>query len=208
MKVLFLDCSTDPFHVGLLRGKNSLLISVDGPILSGLFPAIEHILHASGVTMNDITSFLCCIGPGGLMGLRLCKMFVDAMVAVSRPLPLFGFDCLSLAGKILSDRGEKGTFAVATAIGRHWAAVLPIENGQCIPPIRRMAIGELGTMRTYVLPSRFPPIPGTQPFFWNDREILPYLFRLLHGDGLVTSTNPIFFRTPFAVSSQFDGVFS
>jgi hypothetical protein len=183
VNVLFLDGSSVPGRIGLLRGGDSLAMTFGDPPLDTLFATVESLLQTGGIALADVTAFLLCTGPGGLMGLRLCRMLVDGTIALEGPRPLIPFDCLSLASRILMERGERN-FSVAVSVGRLRRAVLAVENGEiCSTP---HPVGPV-----YALSTHFPPIPDTVPFFAEDGEFISQLRRIVrdgqpveHGDSI------------------------
>ena len=73
---LVIDGSGITVFAGLLDTKNRWLAKVerDGNPLEELFPAIESVLTESGLSLKDIGSYIYCMGPGSVLGIRLLSL--------------------------------------------------------------------------------------------------------------------------------------
>ena len=76
---LVIDGSGIAVFAGLLDAENRWLAKAerDGSPLEELFPVIEAVLTESGLSLKDIGSYIYCMGPGSVLGLRLCAMAIE-----------------------------------------------------------------------------------------------------------------------------------
>ena len=76
---LVIDGSGITVFAGLLDAKNRWLAKAkrDGNPLEELFPVIEAVLAETGLSLRDIKSYIYCMGPGSLLGIRLCAMAIQ-----------------------------------------------------------------------------------------------------------------------------------
>ncbi len=76
---LVIDGSGIVVFAGLLDDENQWLAKVesDGSPLEELFPLIEAVLTESALSLTDIGSYIYCMGPGSVLGLRLCAMAIQ-----------------------------------------------------------------------------------------------------------------------------------
>ena len=76
---LVIDGSGSSVFAGLLDADRqwSTKIKRDGAPLEELFPVVQLALTESGLSLNDIGSYIYCEGPGSVLGLRLCAMAVS-----------------------------------------------------------------------------------------------------------------------------------
>ena len=76
---LVIDGSGIVVFAGLLDDENQWLAKVesDGSPLEELFPLIEAVLTESALSLTDIGSYIYCMGPGYVLGIRLCAMAIQ-----------------------------------------------------------------------------------------------------------------------------------
>lgn len=76
---LVIDGSGIAVFAGLLDAENRWLAKAerDGSPLEELFPVIEAVLTESGLSLKDIGSYIYCMGPGSVLGIRLCAMAIE-----------------------------------------------------------------------------------------------------------------------------------
>ena len=76
---LVIDGSGIVVFAGLLDDENQWLAKVesDGSPLEELFPLIEAVLTESALSLTDIGSYIYCMGPGSVLGIRLCAMAIQ-----------------------------------------------------------------------------------------------------------------------------------
>ena len=76
---LVIDGSGIAVFAGLLDAENRWLAKAerDGSPLEELFPLIEAVLTESGLSLDDIGSYIYCMGPGSVLGIRLCAMAIE-----------------------------------------------------------------------------------------------------------------------------------
>ena len=76
---LVIDGSGSKVFAGILDAENRWLVKLerDGSPLEELFPVIEAVLTESGLSLTEIGSYIYCMGPGSVLGLRLCAMAIE-----------------------------------------------------------------------------------------------------------------------------------
>ena len=76
---LVIDGSGIKVFAGILDAENRWLVKLerDGSPLEELFSVIEAVLTESGLSLTDIGSYIYCMGPGSVLGLRLCAMAIE-----------------------------------------------------------------------------------------------------------------------------------
>ncbi|MEC8209776.1 MAG: hypothetical protein VX051_04885 [Verrucomicrobiota bacterium] len=76
---LVIDGSGIAVFAGLLDAENRWLAKVEreGSPLEKLFPVIEAVLSESNLSLEDIDSYIYCMGPGSVLGIRLCAMAIE-----------------------------------------------------------------------------------------------------------------------------------
>ena len=76
---LVIDGSGSKVFAGILDAENQWLVKLerDGSPLEELFSVIEAVLTESGLSLKDIGSYIYCMGPGSVLGLRLCAMAIE-----------------------------------------------------------------------------------------------------------------------------------
>ena len=76
---LVIDGSGIAVFAGLLDTDNQWLAKAEseGNPLEELFPLIEAVLTESALSLTDIGSYIYCMGPGSILGLRLCAMAIQ-----------------------------------------------------------------------------------------------------------------------------------
>lgn len=76
---LVIDGSGSKVFAGILDAENRWLVKLerDGSPLEELFPLIEAVLTESGLSIDDIGSYIYCMGPGSVLGIRLCAMAIE-----------------------------------------------------------------------------------------------------------------------------------
>ncbi|MDX2109901.1 MAG: hypothetical protein SFY80_06615 [Verrucomicrobiota bacterium] len=100
---LLLDASSRRIHVGLLRAGAWLsLETTHADSLTGLFTATEAVLQSSSLTLAEVDGFICCRGPGSLLGLRLAAMAITGWHGMAGGQGRVLFSYLSLEAQALS----------------------------------------------------------------------------------------------------------
>ena len=76
---LVIDGSGSKVFAGILDAENRWLVKLerDGSPLEELFSVIEAVLTESGLSLTEIGSYIYCMGPGSVLGLRLCAMAIE-----------------------------------------------------------------------------------------------------------------------------------
>ena len=76
---LVIDGSGSKVFAGILDAENRWLVKLerDGSPLEELFSVIEAVLTESGLSLAEIGNYIYCMGPGSVLGLRLCAMAIE-----------------------------------------------------------------------------------------------------------------------------------
>ena len=76
---LVIDGSGSKVFAGILDTENRWLIKLerDGSPLEELFSVIEAVLTESGLSLSEVGSYIYCMGPGSVLGLRICAMAIE-----------------------------------------------------------------------------------------------------------------------------------
>ena len=76
---LVIDSSGIAVFAGLLDAERGWLAKAerDGGPLEELFPVIEAVMTESGLSLKDIGNYIYCMGPGSVLGIRLCAMAIE-----------------------------------------------------------------------------------------------------------------------------------
>ncbi|CAI8264538.1 MAG: Uncharacterised protein [Opitutia bacterium UBA7350] len=101
---LVIDTSNPVCFAGILDAKHHWLAyqSNEGPALEILFSKVETVLTEAELSLNEITSYLYCEGPGSTLGLRLAAMAIKTWRALHvRQPPCFAYHSLQLAAHCL-----------------------------------------------------------------------------------------------------------
>ena len=100
-------------RVGVLSGGRwtGQGVSPDGA-LEGLFGCVEAALAEAKLSLGDIRSFVLCVGPGSVLGIRIAALAVRSWSALE-PRPIFVFESLAGIARSALVAGEKGPFLVA-----------------------------------------------------------------------------------------------
>ncbi|HEU5210371.1 MAG TPA: tRNA (adenosine(37)-N6)-threonylcarbamoyltransferase complex dimerization subunit type 1 TsaB [Longimicrobiales bacterium] len=97
--VLAMDTATAPGGVALGRGPD-VLVEVSLGIAERhselLLPAIDFVLNAARVSMNDVDAIVCGAGPGSFTGVRIAAATAKGLAHV-RGTPLFAYSSLLAA---------------------------------------------------------------------------------------------------------------
>lgn len=76
LPALLIDASGQCIATGVLGDKNTWQSynELNGAALETLFKCIEKTLRDANTELDQIQSFICCVGPGSVLGLRLAVM--------------------------------------------------------------------------------------------------------------------------------------
>jgi tRNA threonylcarbamoyladenosine biosynthesis protein TsaB len=104
---LVIDGSGSSFFAGVLerQGKWMARITADTAPLESLFPTVEKVLLDSGLSLDELRSYIYCAGPGSVLGLRLCAMALETWSRLNpAPTAYYGYNSLELtAAKLVHD---------------------------------------------------------------------------------------------------------
>lgn len=202
---LVIDASNPACFAGILDSKQNWLAyqSIEGPTLETLFSEVETVLSEAKLSLEAITRYLYCEGPGSTLGLRLAAMAVRTWRALHATTPpCFTYNSLQLAAHCLKLDQPNLSEALIVADWKKdtWNAV-SLKNGtiQACKPIPQTTLEEWKPS-PYHLPQRkgwqAPP---------NGAITLPYtperIHELINTPGFLRAVDT---PTPFASApSQF-----
>ena len=141
---LVIDGSGSKVFAGILDAENRWLVKLerDGSPLEELFPVIEAVLTESGLSLTEIGSYIYCMGPGSVLGLRLCAMAIETWARLyPKSAQYYKYNSLQLSAHallyatpdlkdalIVSD-WKKGAWNALYIKGGHVGATEVIDNG-------------------------------------------------------------------------------
>ena len=101
---LVIDGSGNAVFAGLLDAESRWLAKVerDGSPLEELFPVIKAVFSESGLSLTDIGSYIYCMGPGSVLGIRLCAMAIETWARLyPKSAKYYKYDSLQLTAHAL-----------------------------------------------------------------------------------------------------------
>ena len=141
---LVIDGSGSKVFAGILDAENRWLVKLerDGSPLEELFSVIEAVLTESGLSLTEIGSYIYCMGPGSVLGLRLCAMAIETWARLyPKSAQYYKYNSLQLSAHallyatpdlkdalIVSD-WKKGAWNALYIKGGHVGATEVIDNG-------------------------------------------------------------------------------
>ena len=144
---LVIDGSGSKVFAGILDAENRWLVKLerDGSPLEELFPLIEAVLTESGLSIDDIGSYIYCMGPGSVLGIRLCAMAIETWSRLyPKSVQYYKYNSLQLSAHallyatpdlkdalIISD-WKKGAWNALYIRGGHVGATEVIDDGALI----------------------------------------------------------------------------
>lgn len=105
---LLLDASGPTIHIGLLHQRQWVArCTSESPPLETLFSGVRQCLKQARVTLQEITGFVYCDGPGSTLGLRLTLMALKAWRALPQwaTAPLYAYHRLHMAAALATAQG-------------------------------------------------------------------------------------------------------
>jgi tRNA threonylcarbamoyladenosine biosynthesis protein TsaB len=133
---LLLDAASARTQVGLLTPdprEAQRWVSSDDEAGVALFAGAERLLAESGRRIADVGAFLCCEGPGSVLGIRTAAMALRTW-RVLNPAPVFAYRSLDLVAHAL---GDPAASVIADARRDSWHVV------RLGAPLRRVPTAEL-----------------------------------------------------------------
>ena len=104
LPALLLDSCGQCIATGVLGTKNTWQSynELNGTALETLFKCIEKTLKNANTELDQIHSFICCVGPGSVLGLRLAVMAVQTWARIHfRKAPVYTYNSLDFCVKEL-----------------------------------------------------------------------------------------------------------
>ncbi|GFE61889.1 tRNA (adenosine(37)-N6)-threonylcarbamoyltransferase complex dimerization subunit type 1 TsaB [Geobacter sp. AOG2] len=98
MNILSIDSSTNLASIAIAADDTIVAESLfrsDKALSARVLPEIEHMLAATGLTVNAIDLFACAVGPGSFTGVRAGVATIQGL-ALTTGKPCFGFSTLAL----------------------------------------------------------------------------------------------------------------
>lgn len=86
-------------------------VSAEGP-LEAVFACAEQALAEAGTRLADVRSFVVCVGPGSVLGIRIACLAVRTW-AVLQPRPIFAWHALDALAQSALEEGVTPPFVVA-----------------------------------------------------------------------------------------------
>jgi len=162
--ILLLDAASQRVQVGLfLTGKPTLWHSTQDEAGRGIFAGTDLLLRQAGLGIDEIGAFLFCAGPGSMLGTRTIAMALRTWLAL-RPRPTYSYQSLALAARFAwSQQARRDLSVIADARRDTWHCQAIRTDGS-LPPLMRLAVGELPAGE-FLVPENFrtwtePPRPA------------------------------------------------
>lgn len=182
-------------RVGVLRAGRWVGEGVaDEGALEATFACAEQALRAAGLTVADLRSFVVCVGPGSILGIRVSALAARAW-ATLEPRPIFVWESLAALAHAALAAGHRRPFVVAleSRLKRWNTLVVPAEGAFGAPaelePAQLAALGLPIVATTEAATTLFP---GVQ-LVATSWTTLPALFAsagLLRPDDKPEALNP------------------
>ncbi|MEC8405213.1 MAG: hypothetical protein VXZ08_03920, partial [Verrucomicrobiota bacterium] len=133
LPALLIDASGQSIATGVLSTKNTWLSynELNGTALETLFKCIEKTLKNANAELDQIHSFICCVGPGSVLGLRLAVMAVQTWARIHfRKAPVYTYNSLDFCIRTLKLDQIKlsGSILVSDWKKDAWHAVKLLED--------------------------------------------------------------------------------
>ena len=149
LPALLIDASGQCLATGVLGTKNTWQSynELNGTALETLFKCIEKTLKDANTELNQIHSFICCVGPGSVLGLRLAVMAVETWARIHfRKAPVYTYNSLNYCATILQFDQIKlgGSILVSDWKKDAWHAVKLLEDQEC-----KLEVIDSETLRTW-----------------------------------------------------------
>ena len=133
LPALLIDASGQSIATGVLSTKNTWLSynELNGTALETLFKCIEKTLKNANAELYQIHSFICCVGPGSILGLRLAVMAVQTWARIHfRKAPVYTYNSLDFCIRTLQLDQIKlsGSILVSDWKKDAWHAVKLLED--------------------------------------------------------------------------------
>lgn len=127
-------------RVGVLREGRWVGQGVaDEGVLEALFPAVEQALQQAQLALADIRSFVVCIGPGSVLGIRMTAIAVRSWTALE-PRPIFVYAALEALAYAALTQNQARPFLVASESRlKRWNAVEVDAHGELGVPFEAEA---------------------------------------------------------------------
>jgi tRNA threonylcarbamoyladenosine biosynthesis protein TsaB len=102
--------------------------------LEATFACAEAALRQAGLGLADIRSFVVCVGPGSILGIRVAALAARAW-ATLEPRPIFVWESLAALARSALAAGQSRPFVVAleSRLKRWNTLVVPAEGGLSAP---------------------------------------------------------------------------
>ena len=149
LPAFLIDASGQSLATGVLSTKNTWQSynELNGTALETLFKCIEKTLKNANTELDQIHSFICCVGPGSVLGLRLAVMAVQTWARIHfRKTPVYTYNSLDLCARTLQLDQIKlnGSILVSDWKKDAWHAVKLLNNQEY-----RLEVIDSDTLKTW-----------------------------------------------------------
>lgn len=141
--LLVLDAASTAVQAGLLRtGADPVWAAPPGDAGTALFAGADSVLTRAGVAPDGVGAFVCCEGPGSMLGIRTVAMALRTWTAL-RPRPVFAYASLGLAAAGHASVAPGRPFAVIADARRDSWHCVEVDSSGRSGPLRRLATSAL-----------------------------------------------------------------
>ncbi len=144
--VLLVDSTSSSIQVGLLERPTGGQWWQRSPREAGtaIFEGVAGVLADAGAEIRQIGAFVCCEGPGSILGIRTAAVAMRTWRAtIDRPVATYAYHGLQLVARDLADAGRPPPFAVIADARRDTWHLVEGANPPAVGPVRRVTAAEL-----------------------------------------------------------------
>lgn len=192
---LVLDASHPTVEIGII-GANGWLAheSAEAPALSTLFDLTKKCFHTANLSLDKISSYVQCRGPGSVLGIRLTAMAIKTWRGIYQNTSCFTYTSLDLARRSISIGKGQEAFRIVADWKRNTWHLIESED-RTITSIDTETLASSADRTTFYLAQRkswqAPPLEVTR-IKYSIKE-LPEIFSK-QPDSLTESAEPGLFQ--------------
>ncbi|MEM7672396.1 MAG: hypothetical protein AAF212_03555 [Verrucomicrobiota bacterium] len=192
---LVLDASHPTVEIGIIGANGWLAHECAGaPALSSLFDLTKKCFQTANLSLDKITSYVQCMGPGSILGIRLTAMAIKTWRGIYPNTSCLTYTSLDLARRSISLRNSEEAFRIVTDWKRN-AWHLIESDDRTITSIDTETLSSSTGQKTFYLTQRksweSPPLEVTEIQY--SIKALPRILSV-QSDVLTQSTEPGLFQ--------------
>ena len=149
LPAFLIDASGQSLATGVLSTKNTWQSynELNGTALETLFKCIEKTLKDANTELGQINSYICCVGPGSVLGLRLAVIAIETWARIHlRKASLYTYNSLNFCATLLQldVTQHSGSILVSDWKKDAWHAVKLLNNQEY-----RLEVIDSDTLKTW-----------------------------------------------------------